>query len=225
MNLVWSKLAVILACTMAGESDLRMWEVSGFNLSAWGIPVTPAAPPSSHHDENVCASSCASVNLGVSLWHAVAPLSIGVCVWFVASLPTMLMRSQHRTRGVRACLWQLLLLWLNLILAYALFCRQRVWGYVWAIHSAAHTLTAWAPSRRVLLMPLCHRWLMVAGVAAVCAFAWQMGPSVGLISLRSGWQSQCGLSAHLMAVLGVDVMGWVLGPIGSVVAGVDKWSI
>jgi hypothetical protein len=37
--------------------------------------------------------------------------------------------------------------------------------------------------------------------------------------------SQCGLSAHLMAVLGVDVMGWVLGPIGSVVTGVDKWSI
>ena len=225
MNLVWSKLAVIFSCTMAGESDLRAWEVNGFNLSAWGIPVSSTAPPRIHYDENVCPSSCASINLSVSLWHAVAPLSIGVCIWFVASLPTIIMLSRQRTRGVRACLWQLLLFWLNLILSYFLFTRQRVWGYVWAVHSAAHTLTAWAPSRRVLLMPLSHRWLMVAGVAAVCAFAWQVGPSVGLISWRSGWQSQCGLAAHLMAVLGVDVVGWVLSPIASVVAGLDKISI
>lgn len=210
-------MAVILACTLAGESDFRVWELNGFNLSAWGVPNVSVTFPRIQYDENVCPSSCGAINSSVALWHAVGPVAIAVSVWLVASLPTMLMRSRRRAQGVRACLWQLLLFWLNLVLAYVLFARQRVWGYVWSIHAATHTLTAWAPSRRVLLLPLSHRWLMVFGVAAVCAFAWQVGPPVGLVAWRGGWQSQCGLSAHLLAVLGVDALGWLLGPLGRVV--------
>jgi hypothetical protein len=222
MNLVWTKLVVILASTLAGERDegnVSAWGVGGLNLSQWGVLNASGQAERSADDESVCPSSCKGLDAHVALWHVVTPTLIAACVWLVASLPTVLLKSRRRALGVRACLWQLLLLWLNLTLAYALFFRQRVWGYVWAAHSTVHTLTAWVPSRRVLLVPWMHRWLMAFGVAVVCVFAWQVGPPVGLIAWRGGWQSQCGLSAHLMAVLGVDLLGWVLSSLSVVVAG------
>lgn len=229
MNLVWTKLAVILACTMAGErggdgfrefaQGLGLGEL---NLSQWGVRLMSNASDVHHADDNdsqVCPSSCAGLESSVLLWHAVAPTLIAAGVWLVASLPTLVIRSRWRALGIRACLWQLLLLWLNMMLSYSFFIRQKVWGYVWAVHAAVHTLTAWAPPRRVLVMQASHRALIVMGVVALCLFAWQAGPPVGLIAWRSGWTSQCGLSAHLFAVLGVDFVAWVLMPVGSVVAG------
>lgn len=228
MNLVWTKLAVILACTMAGErgGDGLRELAQGLGLGelnvtgAWGVKPVPNASASYHADDaHVCPSSCAGLESNVLLWHAVAPTPIAALAWLVASLPTLLMRSRRRALGIRACLWQLLLLWFNMIVSYSLFTRQRVWGYVWAVHAAVHTLIAWAPSKRVLMMHTSHRGLMVLGVVAICIFAWQAGPPVGLIAWRGGWTSQCGLSAHLLAVLGVDLFGWVLTPIGSVLVG------
>lgn len=229
MNLVWAKLAVIIACTMAGERSatgarefalgLGLGELNLSQWGHWGVP--NASHSGSHHtNDNVCPSSCGALEASVLLWHALAPTPIAASAWLVASLPTLLLRSRRRALGVRACLWQLMLLWLNLVVAYSLFTRQRVWGYVWAMHAAAHTLTAWAPQRRVLVMQTSHSALMVLGVMAVCLFAWQVGPPVGLIAWRGGWTSQCGLSAHLLAVLGVDLAGWVLGPVGRVVSGI-----
>ncbi len=234
MNLVWTKLVVILACTMADERDavggfnselglLRGWGLSALNLSLGTANASshPRAPPPAV-DDNVCPSSCRAVEQRISVLHAVAPTPIAAVVWLVASLPTFVVRSRRKTLGIRACLWQLLALWLNLVIAHLLFSRQRVWGYAWAIHSAVHTLTAWAPSRRVLVTHSCHRVLTVFGILAVCIYAWQVGPQVGIISWRGGWVSQCGLSAHLLAVLGVDLVGWVLGPIGRAVAGTGE---
>jgi hypothetical protein len=228
MNLVWTKLAVILACTMAGERDgdelkefTKGLGLGELNLSRWGVGAgTPLNVSASQHkaDSQVCTSSCAGLESSVLLWHTVAPTPIALGAWLIASLPTLLMRSRWRAFGIRACLWQILLLWLNLIVSYSLFTRQKVWGYVWALHAAVHTLTAWAPPRRVLTMHASHRALSVLGVVALCVFAWQAGPPVGLISWRSGWASQCGLSAHLLAVLGVDFVAWVLGPVGKVIA-------
>ena len=232
MNLVWTKLAVILACTVAGErggdglreftQGLGVLGLGGLNLSWWGVqPMSNASSASRHADDSqVCPSSCAALESSVLLWHAIAPTAIAIGIWLIASLPTILMRSRWRALGIRACLWQLLLLWLNLVVSYSLFTRQKVWGYVWAVHAAVHTLTAWAPPRRVLVMHSSHRALIVLGVVALCAFAWQAGPPVGLIAWRSGWTSQCGLSAHLLAVLGVDFVAWVLAPVGGVVMGI-----
>lgn len=224
MNLVWTKLAVILACTMAGErgeDGLREFAqglgLGELNVTGWGVN---ASTPRHADDTHVCPSSCAGLESSVLLWHAVAPTPIAAVAWFVASLPTLLLRSRWKAFGIRACLWQLLLLWLHLIVSYSLFTRQRVWGYVWALHAAVHTLTAWAPPRRVLVMHASHRALVALGVIALCVFAWQAGPPVGLITWRGGWTSQCGLSAHLLAVLGVDLVGWVLAPVGSVLVSV-----
>ena len=215
MNLVWTKLAVILSCTLAGDRGVGDSGIDGFNLSFWGnLNVTRASD-----DENVCALSCSTLNATVRLLHVVMPTLISAAVWSIASLPTLFMQSRWKSLAVRACLWQLLLLWLNLVIAYALFSRQRVYGYVWAIHASVHTLTAWAPQRRVLVMFYSHRLLMLGGIAALCVFAWQMGPPIGLIAWRGGWPSQCGLSSHLMAILGVDFLGWVLTPLGGVIVG------
>ena len=225
MNLVWAKLLVILACTLAGDRNSRGigefakgWGLGEFNSSQW--VVSNASNTASHHsDNNVCPSSCAALESSVLLWHTVAPTPIAACAWLIASLPTLLMRSRQRTLGVRTCLWQLVLLWLSVMIAYALFTRQRVLGYVWAIHAAVHTLSAWAPPRHVVVMPTSHRVITFIGVLAVCGFAWQVGPPVGIIAWQGGWTSQCGLSAQFMAVLGVDFVGWMLVPVGGVVAG------
>jgi hypothetical protein len=213
MNLVWTKLVVILSCTLAG--DRGNVDTGGWNLSFWGSPNVTVVVD----DDRVCASTCNTLNPSVRLPHVVIPILISAAVWFLASLPVLFMQSRWKTLAVRACLWQLMLLWLNLVIAYVLFTHQRVYGYIWAIYASVHTLTAWAPHRRVLVMVFSHRLLMLCGVAALCAFAWQMGPPIGLIAWRSGWPSQCGLSAHLMAILGVDFVGWVLTPLGVVVLG------
>ena len=230
MNLVWPKLAVILACTLAGERGSEemnefakafgLESLGELNLTQW--VAANASSSDSHHadDSRVCPSSCGAVESNVMLWHTVAPTPIAACAWFIASLPTLVLRSRQRTMGIRACLWQLLLLWLNLVIAYFLFARQRVWGYVWAVHAAVHTLVAWAPSQRVIVMHASYRGLVLLGVAVLCVFAWQAGPPVGLISWRGGWTSQCGLSAHLLAVLGVDFVGGVLTPFRGLILGV-----
>ena len=232
MNLVWVKLAVILACTMAGGKEAagarelaRGWGLGDFNLSMWlvGGNAWPTGPGPTivipDVDDSVCPSSCGAVESSVRLSHVIAPNSIAVVAWLVASLPTLLMRSRRKALGVRACLWQLVLLWLSLLVAYALFKRQRVWGYVWAVHASAHALTAWAPPRRFLVVPSSHRALMLLGVAAVCTFAWQAGPPVGLIAWRGGRTDQCGLAAHFLAVLGADFAGWIAAPVSAALIG------
>jgi len=228
MNLVWTKLAVIFACTMAGERGWTgveevagFWGLGGLNFTQWGVygPSLPESRNNHTHDSEVCPSSCAALESSVVLWHAVMPTPIAAVAWLVASLPTLCMRGRHQALGIRACLWQLVVLGLNLQIAFSLFGREHVLGYVWAVHGAVNTLTAWSPPRRVLVMHASHRAMSLLGVTALCIFAWQAAPPVGLIAWRGGWTSQCGLSAHLMAVLGVDFMGWVLTPLGRVVVG------
>ena len=218
-NIVWTKMAVILACTLAGEGGVNEWRAAPFDFAHWVIPNVTITPLTSKEDRGVCHSSCSALDSDLSLMHAIAPTPIAAAAWLCASLPTLVMRSRSRTQGVRACLWQLIVLWLNLVVAYLLFIRQRVSGYVWALHATVHTLTAWAPHRRVLVLHGSHRVMTLAGIAAVCCFAWQAGPPVGLIAWRGGWPSQCGMAAHLMAVLGVDFVGWVLAPVGGVFVG------
>jgi hypothetical protein len=225
MNLVWAKLLVILACTLAGERDnnefkefAKHFGLAGINTSQWGVPYNSTADTRNHED-NVCLSSCSALESKVLLWHMVAPTPIAGCAWLVASFPTLLFRSRQRTLGVRACLWQLLLLWLSLVIAYAIFAHHRVLGYVWAVHASVHALSAWAPPRRVVVMPTSHRVTTFIGVLAVCGFAWHCGPPVGIIAWQGGWTSQCGLSSQFMAIMGVDFLGWLLEPVGGFIAG------
>ena len=120
---------------------------------------------------------------------------------------------------MRSCLWILSLLWVQMLAGYILFRRERVWGYAWAIHSSTQALCTWRPMRRTLVFQSAHPWLMILGVLYTASLAWQAGPPVGLISWSSGKQSQCGWAAHLIAVLGVDLVQWVLSPIKLLVAG------
>ena len=51
------------------------------------------------------------------------------------------------------------------------------------------------------------------GAMCVALFAWQLGPSVGLAAWYSKGDALCGWSVHLIAVLGVELAQWVLGPV------------
>ena len=91
MNIVWAKLAVILACTLAGDRG-------AFEFAHWGVSAPVNAPP---EDDGVCHSSCVALDLSVSLSHAVAPTPLAATAWLLAALPTLLMRSRRRTMGGR----------------------------------------------------------------------------------------------------------------------------
>lgn len=97
--------------------------------------------------------------------------------------------------------------------------RDRVWGFAWMLHSSTQALTAWSPPKRVLVFQWVQFPLCALGALAVCLFAWSSGASASLIRWHTGAQSQCGWSAHLCAVLGVDVVAWLLRPLEALVVG------
>ena len=168
---------------------------------------------------DVCTLPCSVLGAGLTLLHLVAPSAIATVAWLCASLPTVLLRRRMQFHGLRACLWPLLQLWLHLILAYAAFRFNPVWGFAWALHAPAQILTSWAPPRRVLALQGLHPWFVMLGVGCVWLYAWNIGAPAGLVRWKTGAQSQCGWAAHLVAVTGVDLVTGMAAPLAGLVMG------
>lgn len=244
---VWSKIIMIVACTMAGSS-IDSLPTQGTHAHPWdGLPgwvgrvifahnsTQPhhtakqgnTSNPNSTHNRSldsidmteVCTAPCSILSARVSAQHLMTPFIVACTVWLLVALPTLALKGRKKVLGVRSCLWVLSLLWIQILIGYTLFGRERVWGYAWAVHSSTQALATWTPSRRSLAFQCAHPWLMILGVLYTASLAWQTGPPVGLISWSSGKQSQCGWAAHLIAVLGVDFVQWALSPIKLMVGG------
>lgn len=214
MNLVWTKFAIIVSCTLAGtkthyNSEREWWELG------WSFDLAPTEPGA----EATCSLPCTVVGAHLLPRHLVAPFALALSAWACTALPTLILRGSNQAQGVRACLWPLLLLQLHLILARLAFPHNPVWAYAWALHASAGVLSGWAPPRRALAFQALQPWLAGAGVALICLFAWNTGAPAGLVRWRTGAYSQCGWAAHLVAGVGVDVLTGILGPLGSLVIG------
>jgi hypothetical protein len=149
------------------------------------------------------------------------PLGIALLFLIIGALPTLLLKCRHRVHGVRSCLWVLIELWIHLLLSFIWFTLRgdRAQAYVWAIHSAAHILASWQPKRGVMPYPGLQKAASLAGIAGLGLFAWQFGPAVGLAAWYRRSDAQCGWAVHLTAVIGVEFVGWVLGPLEWMVIG------
>jgi hypothetical protein len=205
-SLVLSKLSIILSSSLAHNNDPgRLW-------GNWTIN----APPSTNHSEEpngTCHDPCADLNKAIQHETLVlAPLGIALLFGLAAALPTLLCRSKHRIAGVKSFLWVLVQLWVCLLITHFLYVQRKdkAQAYVWALHSASHALASWTPAKRVLSGA--HWVLTSLGAACVSLFAWQYGPPVGLAAWFRKGDALCGWSVHLLAILGVELLQWVLGP-------------
>jgi hypothetical protein len=226
MKSAWAKFALMLACTMAGARPHFEPEGGGWGMG-WmradpGAPLGPDAPEGGCRVSNAsepAAVSCAVLGEGLTVRHLVAPCAMGALAWLGATLPTLVLRGRRQVQGLRSCAWALLQLWLHMLLSYWLFRANPVWGFAWALHAPAQVLAGWAPPRRVLSLQALHPWFCAMGVACVVLFAWNTGAPAGVVRWRTGVQSMCGWSAHLVGVTGVDLVTVMMAPLGALVTG------
>lgn len=152
------------------------------------------------------------------------PTGIALLCSCLVVLPTFLWKSKGRVQCIKVYLWVQLQLWVHLLISHHLFTyrKDRAQAYVWALHSASHVLFCWAPGKS---SNPGHSCMTALGCVSVGLFAWQLGPGVGLAAWHRSGDALCGWSVHLVAVLGVEVVQWVLAVLMSVVQmmkGVDR---
>jgi hypothetical protein len=181
---------------------------------------------SNHPNSNTTTCSvhpdpCAELQNSVSHGMVLIPIGISLFFFIIGALPTMFMRSRYRVWGVRNCLWVLIELWINLLISYIWFTlkEDKAQAYVWALHSSSHILASWNPRKGVIPYPGLQKIASLAGVGCVALFAWQFGPPVGLAAWHRKSDAQCGWAVHLTAVIGVELVEWILGPLECVVSG------
>ena len=248
MNAAWPKLLVVVACTLADSDgqdrssgsvfiphvDYTVDMLMGRLGPTLGFASSPGpAPPPSHaantgvnasrgglgNLSSVCSAPCSTLGARLRPQHLITPCIIALSAWSASALPTLVLSSRHKVRGIRSCLWQLVLLWLGLVIGSGLSMRDKVWGYAWMLHSSAQALAAWSPPKRVLVFQWAQPSLCALGTLTVFLFALSSGAPASLIRWHTGAQSQCGWSAHLAAVLGVDIVAWLLRPAEALVLG------
>jgi hypothetical protein len=195
---VWAKILVILSCTLAGGRE-------------------PLSILSSLDEESTCLNEtkpCSEISKKIEVWHVITPIYIAGAAWLVVAMPTIFLAGRHRARGVRELLCVLILLWIHLIILYCWYfvADDLALAYVWGVHSSAHVLATWRPRRFVLVCQDIQPWVKVLGVLCVALFAKELGVPVGLVPWQSGMQAQCGLRVHLFSIIGIDFVGWILGP-------------
>lgn len=208
-GLVLTRLSIILSSSLAQDSHRDFWEGMGF--------ARPQSAPNTTNtnttNSSTCHDPCATLQHSVTHLMALAPFGVALVFFVAAALPVVLLRSRFRVHGVRSCLWVLVELWVQLICTYAWFVHDRAQAYVWALHSAAYILAAWQPRRGVMPYPALQRLTSLAGAWCVGLFAWQLGPPVGLAAWHRSVDALCGWRMHLTSVVGVELVGWVLGPV------------
>ncbi len=168
---------------------------------------------------NVCSIPCSLLGAQLRVQHLAYPCILALCACLASVLPTFVGRGRYKVLGIRSCLWPVLWLWVCLLVSYGLFARERVFGFAWMLHSSAHVLAVWQPPERFLVYGWLQPILCLVGAVSIWFYAWGTGGPLSLICWRTGAQSQCGWSAHLVAVLGVDFADWLLSPVGAFVMG------
>ena len=204
---VMSKISVIMACSLASRdhktdaiSKLIYHEIQVFNDT-----------------DGACGRPCGDIERSIkSNLIVLIPVGLSVTFWLLASMPTILLRSKSRVQGIKSCVWGIFLLWVHMIIGYLWFKGgHRAQGYVWALHSTCQVLSLWGGSgSKGLTYPGLHKVITCLGVTSITSFAWYIGPPVGLAAWYNGSHAQCGWSVHLVAVIGVELVGWVLDVLG-----------
>ena len=208
-SLILHKLSIILSSTLAHNNSGR-WLV----MDAGNNNNNNTSSNTTNFTTATCTDPCAELNKAIqSEILALVPYAIAVAFSLIAVLPTLVLKGKHKILGIKSYLWVLFQLWVHLLLTHLIFTRDKAQAYVWALHSTSHVLSVWRPKRGILRCQMLHFACTNLGAMCVALFAWQLGPSVGLAAWYSKGDALCGWSVHLIAVLGVELAQWVLGPV------------
>ncbi len=213
-----SRLSVILSSSLAQDSHLVFWERLEPKIENSSASLN-STESYNNTANSTCHDPCADLQHSVTRGMVLAPQGIALLFFVAGALPVVLFRSRYRVYCVRSCLWVLVELWLHLLICACLFEFDRAQAYGWALHCTTHVLAAWRPKTGALLYPGLQRLASLAGAWCIGLFAWQLGPPIGLAAWYSRSDALCGWKVHLVAVVGVELVAWVLGPLEGVVVG------
>jgi hypothetical protein len=221
---VFTKLTILLSSTLAHNNSGRLEQLwSGGSVNNY---TNNDDNNSNNNNTSTCSDPCEELNQAIhSELLVLVPTAIACLFSLAAAFPSLALKSKNRVLGVKSFLWVLFQLWVYLLITHFLFKRrERAQAYVWALHSASHALSTWAPGRGVMMYPGLHWTAMALGAACVGLFAWQIGPSVGLAAWNDRGNNNtngvlCGWTVHLKAILGVELVQWVLGPVEGLLMG------
>ena len=88
-------------------------------------------------------------------------------------------------------------------------------AYSWSLHSSGISMLSFFPKRAIVGNRVIYVLTPLICVACICLYAWRRGPPVGIAPWISGDQAQCGWMVHLVAVLGSDLLAYLLSPLGA----------
>ena len=208
---VWIKIALVVACILAGGRNINNKSDKEENVSGSNSGINYNKNNKSSNDfEGTCGQPCSTLQREVGFIHVIMPLCIACVILTLIYLPTLFIRCRTQIAGIKSFVYVLVLIWLHLVISYLWFTSDRVQGYVWSIHAAGQILAVWNPGKGLLIMQRILLPLARLGAIGVALFAWQSGPPVGLVPWQAGGLDHCGWATQLQATLGVDVVGWIL---------------
>jgi hypothetical protein len=223
-SLVLPRLSIIISSSLAQNPFVGLYgwsESTAFKTNPLNFSDKNETNTTESNTPLSCSDPCSNLQTLVSHSMVLIPLGIALLFFVVGALPALLLRSRYRVYGVRSCLWVLIELWIHLLISYFWFTFKgdRAQAYVWVLHASAYILATWQPRKGVMQYPGLQRAASLVGISCVGLFAWQFGPPVGLAAWYRRSDAQCGWAVHLTAVIGVELVGWLLGPFEAVVSG------
>jgi hypothetical protein len=194
------RILLIVACTLAGGKR--------------GEPDSAFEQNSSNF---TCSAGCASLQRQVNTGHVVFPFVISFCFWAFMTVLSVLFKAKHRSLVVRALFWPVNFLCLSLWIAYYIlhFHQDKVMAYAWSLHASGIGMLSFSPKKIIVRYRTIYHGTPVVCSVCICLYAWSRGPPVGIAPWIGGNQAQCGWMVHLVAVLGSDLLAYLLSPLGA----------
>lgn len=207
------RILLIVACTLAGGSSSAFERPSNVT-NATNTTMTTVV---SDNDSSTCHVPCALLQKQVEVSHIAYPFLISSTSWAFMTFGSVLFKTKHRSLVVRALFWPIKFLCISIWIAYVIlyFKKDKVMAYSWSLHSSGISMLSFSPKRAIVGNRVVYVLTPLICVVSICLYAWRRGPPVGIAPWISGDQAQCGWMVHLVAVLGSDLLAYLLSPLGA----------
>jgi hypothetical protein len=217
------RIAIVVACTLAGGRDER-GSIGRFSSGIGNNNsnrVSNMSQGNSNHSKTsteTCPmiASCSVMQDIVDIEHVIYPYAISVAFLSILLFVTLLSRMKYKSLAIRALTWPLCLNFIALWLTYFIifYAKDRIFSYTWSLHAASASLATFAPRQSLVPNQVLFFLAPLLSTACLCAFAKEQGPPIGIVSWSNVHQAQCGWIAHFKAVMCVDLLVWILSPVG-----------
>ena len=181
------------------------------------LPSLPPPPPPSA-DPSQPPSSCpfapppAAAGFQIEASHVLYPLLIPYGAQVIVHMPTLLLASRSRVAHIKQALATVVAVGAGLAAAVWVFrgegASNPALAYALSLYWSLFLLSQ-PPHPSLVIGPSAHRAVSTAGVLLLAGGAWQLGPPLPVMAIP-GFPSEGGSQAHLLCLLGTDLLGPVI---------------